>query len=67
MYDPDQFSMYNLGKQKSINLWFDVNLIHGFSAGSSLERDDSDRTGSSPVIMDLSPPISIGESIFPRQ
>ncbi|UCD36241.1 MAG: OmpA family protein [Nitrospiraceae bacterium] len=36
-------------------------------AGSSLERDDSDRTGSSPVIMDLSPPISIGESIFPGQ
>lgn len=38
-YGLDYFNMYNTGNRKSINLWFDVNLIRGFSTGSSLVRD----------------------------
>lgn len=31
--------LYIKDKQKSLNFWIDVNLAHGFSVGSSLERD----------------------------
>jgi len=30
---------YDIDDQKSINAWFDVNLMYGVSAGSSFERD----------------------------
>ncbi len=38
----DRFSLdyqYDADNKKSINLWFDVNLAYGLSAGSSLKRD----------------------------
>ena len=31
--------LYDRNNHENINLWFDVNLFYGFSAGSSFERD----------------------------